>query len=267
LNTVIICAVLVASPIVACDNSYDTAWDKSTVEFVAQIGPGGQLGTVGTGFLVVAYDSTSRQFLVTCRHILVAASNLYIRFNVQTDHGLVADTIAIRDLVSAGDKVIFPKDSTLDLAVLTLPMNPDRWRALAHPKSMFANGPELGRGTEIYFLGFPNGVSYPKYSIPVYRHGVIALDKEHGAGSYFIDATVIGGSSGSPAFTCDGMFIGVVRGYLNSSTHNDNGPEVVGPGVSIEAEVITNSGLGDMIPVERVVDFLKEISPGWRSTQ
>ncbi|WP_294204757.1 serine protease [uncultured Sphingomonas sp.] len=71
----------------------------------------------------------------------------------------------------------------------------------------------------INFIGYPNGVWDSKNLLPVFRTGVTATPMSvdfEGTPRFIIDASVFGGSSGSPVFIWSkGGFIGSGRGSVN----------------------------------------------------
>jgi hypothetical protein len=138
------------------------------------------------------------------------------------------------------------------------------WDITSQPKSLFSNRINIKRGSNIYFLGFPLGISIKEKSIPVYRHGFVSLDKPYLDGSYLLEALVLPGSSGSPVFDCSGVLLGVLSGHVSYySSDQPNSFEIKGPSVLISGRMINNSGLGTMIPADKLLSFLSEISPEW----
>jgi S1-C subfamily serine protease len=249
---------------VGCDNPYNPKWDRCVIEILKprQL-PDSGYANFGTGFLVRAYDTLNLQLLVSNRHILENRSDLFIRVNVAGGRNRSVDTVSLEVLCGLGKNVLLPEDPTLDLAALPMPMIDTSWDVSVQVKSMFAPLSKLARGTEVYFLGFPGGISMSERSVPVYRSGVIALDRTYGDGGYLLDATVIGGSSGSPVFNCQGNFVGVILSHINSYSADPNLPEVISREGTIDGALLLSSELAGMIQVDRIIEFLTSISSGW----
>ena len=244
----------------SCEKEYDLQWDKKIVEIIKYNSRDSTYYNHGTGLLVKTYDTTFPQVLLSNRHILQDRNDLWIRVNLKDTTEKKVDTVSLQQVYSLSSEVKYPADENLDLAALPIPILHVNWDVLVHVKSLFAS--DAKRGTEIYYLGFPASISTGERSTPIYRSGVIALDREYLHGEYLIDGMVIQGSSGSPVFNCDGKLLGILHGHVNYSS-NVSGFDIFGPSVRIDASLRLNSGLGLLIPVDRLIEFLEEISPGW----
>ena len=104
---------------------------------------------------------------------------------------------------------------------------------------------ELDAIEEITFIGYPNGVWDTKNFLPVARRGAtaspIAVDFE-GTPRFLIDASVFGGSSGSPVFISD----------LGGTYAKKTGGTVAGSRfyfVGVVAAVFSRTHLNEIIPV------------------
>ncbi len=237
-------ALLLSAPNAdGCEKPYSPEWDKAVVEILKFDANDSAFKNHGTGFLVKTYDPAKPQVLISNRHILADRSDLWVRVNLSHTGIKNVDTVPLEGTYSLRSRVIYPTDSNLDLAALPMPRIHTNWDIRVHSKSMFGDTSDIMRGTQIWYLGFPGDISLGARSVPVYRDGAIALDEDLISGQYLIDGTVIGGSSGSPVFTCDGRLVGVLCGHWNYGT--------------------INSGIGRMIPVNQLVELMNEISPSW----
>jgi len=142
---------------------------------------------------------------------------------------------------------------------------------------------ELDAIEEITFIGYPNGVWDTKNFLPVARRGAtaspIAVDFE-GTPRFLIDASVFGGSSGSPVFISDlggtyakksggavagsrFYFVGVVAGVFFRTQLNEIIPVPIPTQVRPMAEQQEMIDLGIVIKactvVETIEEFLKTV--------
>lgn len=209
--------------------------------------------THGTGFFYS--DSVSgRTFVVTNRHLLKGHDSLFVRFN--SEDGITARVpICLRTpdhkLLWFGDP-----DSLVDLAVMPFVSALrvwciDDWRA--KPVA------EVRLGDEVVFIGFPLlGYAGTDRVLPVFRHGIVSfvskedlleastgnpvLKKDH----ILVDARSMGGNSGGPVISAPrsgsgkASLIGVIQGHMVLTEGRDD------------------SGLGIVIPVDRLIETVKQ---------
>jgi Trypsin-like peptidase domain len=172
----------------------------------------------GTGF-VLAYagsDGLSYQFLTTNRHVIDGTVSGVLHFTRDVDgQPALGDTFRLK--VDAGTWKAFwttHVDPSIDIAVL--PLQPIlelleseyKFKAFTRPIPSSAiprpeQISEFDALEEITFVGYPNGIWDSKNLLPVARTGItatpISVDFE-GSPKFLIDASVFGGSSGSPVF-------------------------------------------------------------------
>lgn len=134
------------------------------------------------------------------------------------------------------------------------------FRSLSSENILPFDGIETGlrRGTfeTVLFVGYPNGI-YDEFNIlPIARFGKVATQLEFdylGKPQYLIDASVFGGSSGSPVFV-----------YRKFQRHTDKGftfgeePYFAG----VLAAVHSRSDRGNLVPANFVLEFNKELNLG-----
>lgn len=208
----------------------------------------------GTGFFFnYIYDNQTFPFIVTNKHVIENSIGAYLTF-IEEKAG--APVIGNGFTLGIGqewwEKCWFGhSDPDIDIAVI--PLNPLLEDTISrHEISPFcqfvtsalipsqAQLDSLSVLETITFLGYPNGLWDPKSLIPVMRRGTTAtplmLDFE-GKPKFLIDASVFGGSSGSPVFITDqGMyttrtgstrvgsriyFIGVIAGVYYRTDKNE----------------------------------------------
>lgn len=173
---------------------------------------------VATGF-IFGYrisDKTSIPFLVTNRHVIENQMSTELHFISKKDGNPDLEntiTLPIKGLESHWH---FHPDSKVDVAVMPF------GRIIKHVEneglSIFykmvsgnllpkeSDYEELDAMEEVFFIGYPSGLYDKKNNTPIIRRGSTAthpnLDFD-GEPQYLIDATVFGGSSGSPVFIVD----------------------------------------------------------------
>lgn len=248
-----------------CDESTIPEWDERIVEVLSFRSVDSSFRTIGTSFLVRLYDSPYRQLLISNRHVFRNTDSLWLRFNLILGTGAKVDTVPLSDTTYFPYGIIYPSDTGIDLAALPMPIYHTNWAVKCISKSYFSPISDIRRGSEIFYLGFPLGISLLDRSVPVYRKGEIALDRQLIKGTYLLDAKVLGGSSGSPVFSCEGKLVGVIASSLNYYFSDDKLPEIVSDSMQVECGILSSAGLGVMIPIETVIDFIDQIEPGWKN--
>lgn len=146
----------------------------------------------GTGFVI---DYKGLNVLVTCRHI-AKLENISITSNTQQPQQLV--TKEISELFKANLSFAFHPDSNVDLAVIPFPFRKGEEDILKISMSLFEDFKDMSEGDDVFFLGFPLGITTQRRITPLVRSGIVSLKKEDY--SFLIDANVFPGNSGSPVF-------------------------------------------------------------------
>jgi len=170
-----------------------------------------------TGFW---YKCEDRRFLITCRHVVANCETLMLTIPIRQRAGSREPNSPLKvTLKSRTDAWAFPEDESLDVATIPFSvlvesaqdLSPFRYVTVSnyfHPRP--ADVDEIDSIEEVIFLGYPQGLADANYSLPVTRRGITAtpywLDL-NGQPLFLVDASVFGGSSGSPVYLYrTGMF-------------------------------------------------------------
>lgn len=162
----------------------------------------------GTGFLIqeVVVHPSSRSFggiyLATNRHVLLAPGNLFVLVPFKDDDGRVrtVELNLTNQFNLSETKVVLPADSSVDLALLPLPLDDHILSEVGRIPSHAIHDEPIDSlvASQVFFLGFPVGLVDIKRPRALYRFGVVSGVKADG--KLLIDAQNFGGSSGSPIF-------------------------------------------------------------------
>lgn len=230
-----------------------------------------QIDTHGTGFLLVHEEHT---YLVTAAHVAVDFDDGPMAIRLNNFEGLGS--------VQHFDEVhwFFHADSTIDVAVLPISVPP--WAAAASLKSSWIatefklTTKDFGAGDLAYIVGIFNKMRGQNKNVPFVHtghiasmgHGEVALMKDWRLGAqadasvevagYFVQATTLPESSGSPVFVRRSIELGDttnVRKWVygsvwllglwsgNWSTNGDRG-------------VIVGDDMGICVPAPKILDVL-----------
>ncbi len=171
-------------------------------------------GSVGTGFIFYhrINEEEAVPFLVTNKHVVDGRKSGTVTFIQGTENGKpkVGSVlpIAVTNFETAW---IGHPDPAIDITVAPLGgfFNELKTKIYFQYISQ-ANIPtveqaeELDALEEIIFIGYPNGIWDTRNYLPIMRRGTTATPIEidyEGEKKFLIDASVFGGSSGSPVFT------------------------------------------------------------------
>lgn len=205
----------------------DTAWMRaettaeqlffSTVFLAGSDGSGSRW--TGTGFVINyrATDGSSVPVLVTNKHVVEAASAFTIRMVRAGVDGQPLASGSETTLVEFGPSLWVGHPSPdVDIAVLPLAGIIERMRAKGNPPFYRAFSPDqllteeqaegLDAVESVMFIGYPNGLYDTRNFLPIARRGQTATPLQNnycGHPAFLIDASVFGGSSGSPVFIYD----------------------------------------------------------------
>jgi len=170
----------------------------------------------GTGFLVgvniPSNPDVMRFYLVTAKHVLedskgASRSKIWIRVNMRTGESNFLEL----SLTGSNRPYFHPRDKNVDIAVISLPLDPKTVDFLVLPDSLLVAKAELGQpefreGADIFFTGM--FVPYMGYrrNVPIVRFGRLAFVTDE-LDLYLVEATSFGGNSGAPVF----LYLGADR--------------------------------------------------------
>jgi len=185
---------------------------RKTVAFLAYESADGKRRFCGTAFFVSLPrdDRTVFGYLVTARHVIdgirTRSGDATIWVRVNTSAG------GFRHIGVPLNEWVVHSDSTVDVAVWSVPGLPDDVDAKWIPESMIADDAlvrdcQIDVGDEVFVLGLFVNHSGHNRNLPIVRVGNIAAMPEEKVDSaigpldaYLIEARSIGGLSGSPVF-------------------------------------------------------------------
>ncbi len=205
----------------------------------------------GTCFII---DIEDKQYFVTAKHV----------FQIQNERKEVVETLKLGETVEIVYKnkwtsflvVDVRHSKKFDVSIFTISN-----KIPAHPLPASSDG--LSYGQDLYFLGFPYGMSSDigevnrNFPLPLVRKGIMSSMSFFNKGEPFlIDGHNNPGFSGGPVvFKKSGEVnfnvAGVIHGY-SPEFKNENGQLI-----PIEN---TNSGLVVVYPINIALDLIKEIS-------
>lgn len=183
----------------------------STLRIEAQLTNG---VSVGTGFIVL-YEKRDKKylFIVTNKHVVNSASFGKFFFTQADDSGnpVVGQRFDIN--ITKFDKIWFSHPGGMDIAIFPLvpvlqQIEKENKKVYFRsiPLSLIPTKEQENKLTaleEIIFIGYPNAIYDTINLLPIIRKGTTAtpifIDYE-GKPLFLIDASVFGGSSGSPVF-------------------------------------------------------------------
>lgn len=233
--------------------------------------------SVATGFLVGFKSSRKGKyhtFLVTNRHVFSGRDHVYISLDTESKKS----RIKVPLIVNRENVWFSHRYSDVDLALLPISMSflkslGARHKWIPEEKFLyFRDYEKLGfsLGDQVFFAGFPLGLSGKLKNSPILRGGVLArLDKELKAEfkGVLVDGQNFPGNSGGPVFTKpeiaklgdtksinQNYLLGAMMSYLPYTSHfMDLSSGQVGA-ISVE-----NSGLALYVPM----DYAKTIYNNW----
>ena len=207
---------------------------KKAVVFLGRINPDGKPHIYATGFLVNVQGTSH---LLTAKHVVVNKltgkmedENLLAFFNFK------GGGVAVRPIADMKKKFaidwIFHKDPKVDVAMLPFLINSAEDDVRIVSDNLFIDPKYLAELYDVFFLSYQPGIE-PKGKItPIIRNGIISLINDDG--SFYVDASVFPGNSGSPVFLkpsavrfgekgfiigtdpIGGRFIGITGEYITS---------------------------------------------------
>lgn len=183
----------------------------TTVRIVANNSNAPQGSAIGTGFCF-SYERDGmpqRTFIVTNRHMVQGFDNGTLSFH-KSNNGKPSYEGPIDCFVDSWSKWFCHPDPNVDIAVL-----PTEDSILSNASadeevftqcvssSHFLNDNMPHPLEEVFFVGYPDGLWDEAHALPIARRGITAsfINQDYnGRPCFLIDASVFGGSSGSPVF-------------------------------------------------------------------
>lgn len=240
-----------------------------TTVYIAGRGPNGQW--TGTGF-IVRYETTSGtiDLLVTNKHVLAGAVELDIRFVQAGADGQPLPQATQTTITSFGDTSwLGHPDDQVDVAVMFLgplvnQMQEEGRTPFYRPFSVdlmltAAQTDDLDALESVTFVGYPNGLFDTRSFLPIARRGQTATPIQvnyRGTPSFLIDASVFGGSSGSPVVLFNrGM-------YQTRSGGTVVGTRLILLGVLAAVHVRQTGGTVHELPTKQIAVFDEALDLG-----
>ncbi len=265
-----------AVPSVACNDMSMRAETASEQLFFTTIYLAGADGAgatwTGTGFVInyEASDGSSVPVLVTNRHVVEGAAELTVRLVRAGSDGQPMPQATETTIVGFGPANWLGHPSPdVDIAVLLLGPIIQQMRVEGRPPFYRAFTPDLmltevqAQGLDalesITFIGYPNGLYDTENFLPIARRGQTATPLQNnyrGAPAFLIDASVFGGSSGSPVLIHD-------RGiYMTRDGGTVVGSRLHLVGVLAAVHVRQVNGAVHELPARRIAVFEEPIDLG-----
>lgn len=236
-----------------------------------------------TGFLIGFKHGNKgnyHTFILTNKHVFNNKHELYVSFD---SNGVKRKRARLELIKINGQKTWFEhRFKEVDLALLPISMqviqqifgSSNKWipeDSFLYMKDFENKG--IYPGDELYFVGFPLGLSGKLKNSPIIRSGIVSrIDKEiiRDTKSLLLDGQNFPGNSGGPVFTKPelmslngtlsikaNLLIGVIKGYLPHTNH------FIDPSSGrISALSVENSGLCLFVPM----DYAKQIYNAWIKT-
>lgn len=240
-----------------------------TTVYIAGRGPTGQW--TGTGF-IVRYETTvgSVDLLVTNKHVLAGAAELDVRFVQAGADGQPLPQATQTTITAFGDESwLGHPDEQVDVAVMFLGPVVNQmheqgrapfYRAISVDLMLTSSqADDLDALESVTFVGYPNGLFDTQSFLPIARRGQTATPIQvnyRGAPAFLIDASVFGGSSGSPVILFDrGM-------YQTRSGGTIVGTRLILLGVLAAVHVRQTGGIVQDLPTRQIAVFDEALDLG-----
>lgn len=216
---------------------------------------------IGTGFLL---NYKNKIVLLTCRHIAEQdKGDYFIKFNLK--NGGVSrrqlDAIKARYNINW----VYHQNKKIDIAVIIFGIDFMKDDLLLVSDDFLEKYENLDEGDDVFFLGFPMGITSQEHVYPLVRSGVISAKIEKK--QFLIDGNSFPENSGSPVFLKPSIFdleaktIGKFRppkliGMIFQSisyTETAISPQTGRPRVSFEE----NAALAKAYSTDRIMELLR----------
>ena len=205
-------------------------WQKTVVYIGQEIVKENKVDKIqiGTGALL----QVSGIFcLITCKHVILDENgslrkNMFCAFNSKTGNIIYRKIDDIKSKFNV--EWYFHKNKDVDIAIVVFGLDPNNDDVKTIDETAFSYIKDIDVAEEVFVLGFQPGLPISKMR-PVVRSGIISRLEEDR--TFYIDASVFPGNSGSPVLlkpspiilkerniqfgsTHLGRFIGISSGYI-----------------------------------------------------
>lgn len=257
---------------------------KKCIAFVFINAANQQLLPNGTGFFVGVNSEidTSELFIyfVTAKHVLRDQKGkffkeIHLRMNTRSGN---TTTLSVPLFTQGQIRFLVPSDSTVDLAVIPLLPDVERFDFLCLPIEMIASKDvikkkQIREGDDVFFCGLFQNYYGELRNYPIFRFGKVALLTDERvlfenelSELYILETTSFGGNSGSPVFFKLGsmrepkriaiggsqyFLAGVMRGYFGALI--DTAVVETKRTLSVPFQ---NAGIAGVVPAYLLLDLL-----------
>lgn len=256
------------------NSNVDVSYVKTYKKSIVFISKNGQSPN-GTGFLLLVDEVFH---LVTAKHVVVKMMDGRIS-NFLEDQNMVVylnqknGTYAPRKISFMKDVLksnwIFHSDSTVDVAIIPILIDPAKDDIKFIPKGLFLSSDKLIEMMDVFYISYQPGITFSSTISPIFRKGIVsALNSDK---TFYMDGFAFPGNSGGPVFLSysfinhngqgfqmggdkiGGSLVGLISGYLPYQ-------EVA---ISVQtgrprAVFEENSGLSKVIPIEFIEGILEK---------
>lgn len=212
----------------------------------------------GSGALV---RHKNKIYAITAKHVVQNISNPMLLFNSKSEGILRLPTHDLTERL--GVEWVNHSDVNIDLSIIPFALT-ENHDILVLDSGSFQSFNNINDGDEIFFMGFPFGLTLSERITPLIRLGCVALkfenEREWGGVRYapktiLIDGHVSAGNSGSPIFSKPTLsdrharLYGVITSHITSNIFDFSGK-------AIGRE---NSGLGIAASIDHIIDLIESL--------
>jgi len=227
---------------------------KKTIIMIGEGAPG--VRPKGSSFLI---KYKNKDYAITAKHVIQNIPNPIFVFNNKSGDKIRRTTHNLNE--TFGYEWAHHSDKDVDLSITPFPVTQeDDLLAI----NVFQSFNDINDGDEVFFMGFPFGLSQSERITPLIRQGCVSLKFEiqkiwhrvrYAPKTFLIDGHVSAGNSGSPVFrkptSGDNIarLYGVITSHITSDVLDIRGRSI-GKG---------NSGLGIASSIDHVIDLIESL--------
>lgn len=221
----------------------------------------------GSGALI---HYKKKYLVISARHVIEKISNPVILFNNKNNKIIGKDCNQLRE--EYGFEWVYHPNEHVDLAIFPFGIGEEYDIKFVTEKT-FLTFDEIREGVDVFFLGFPLGLSQKQTITPVVRQGCVSLKIinttiinriTYEKKTILIDGNISAGNSGSPLFTKPSFIdmeklridefkyaklCGIVTGHIQS----------IIKGFNDEPIARENSGIGIISSIDHFIDLFEQI--------